>query len=124
MDLESAVIEAVAERTPDAPLSMVMDTQSRKWTGNEHEFERFGELVRSLGTGKGGSRGGDDWDPFLVGDAVTDEWVKSGMEHNRKFQAWQGTEPSDIRSLANEFLQLERNVGREGTHHCATPQVM
>lgn len=85
---------------------MVMDKESRKWTGNETDFETFSELVRSLGSGGASTK--RDLAPFRVEDGVRSEWEKDGKEHNEGIAGWKGGEDGDIRAMVDEFCERKR----------------
>lgn len=84
---------------------MIMDKETRKWIGNETEFETFSELVRSLGSGGSTKR---DLTPFRVEDAVRTEWEKDGKEHNQGVGEWKGPHSADIRTMVDEFCERKR----------------
>lgn len=77
-----------------------MDAVSKKWTGNEVEFERFHRIVASLG---GDDNPLPDQSVFHVSQRTAQQWRENGQDHNKWFSQGIAGHALDIRCLVTQF---------------------
>lgn len=85
------------------PGAMIMDSVTRKWVGNETEFERFDAIVGNMAVGD--ILVPDD-SVFSVSENVLREWTKDGEDHNKWLGEGARGEGIDIRMLAPLYSEV------------------
>ncbi|CAN8068545.1 unnamed protein product [Agarophyton chilense] len=91
--------------------SLKIDSGQLRWIGDEKEFAAF---FAQVGLDELWEKEHQQWEEFLVGDEVFDEWRRCGEEHNLRCGMWTQVPEPDIRLLLREFEQSVRDSRAHG----------